>query len=86
MSNHEAVEATATLEGSGKVYEPSADAVTAMATNALRAELQEFMEIYSYASIDAINYGDISYMSPYLSAKACTSLQRSKRLYCILSK
>ncbi|CAM5183293.1 Membrane protein YvbJ OS=Ureibacillus acetophenoni OX=614649 GN=SAMN05877842_104108 PE=4 SV=1 [Ureibacillus acetophenoni] len=68
MSNHEAVEATATLEGSGKVYEPSANAVTAMATNALRAELQEFMEIYSYASINAINYGDISYMSPYLSA------------------
>lgn len=68
MSNHEAVEPTDTLEGSGKVYEPSEDAVSAMQTNGLRQELQEFMEIYSYASVDAINYGDISYMSFYLTS------------------
>ncbi len=68
VSNHEAVEPTVTMEGSGKTYEPSEEAVSAIQTSGIRAELQEFMENYTIASVDAINYGDISWMSPYLTS------------------
>ena len=67
-SDQVAVEPTVTLEGSGQVYAPNTEAVTAMQENSIRVELQSFMESYTIASVDAINWGDIAYMRPYITA------------------
>lgn len=65
--NHEGVNPTDTLEGTEVVYAPSDEAITVSGTD-LRAEMQEFMEAYTIASVDAINFRDISHMSPYLTS------------------
>jgi len=67
VSNHEAVEPTDTLQGSGKVYQPDEKVAATIETNSLRAELQQFIEHYTNACVDAINYGDFSMMTPYIS-------------------
>ncbi len=67
-SGYDEVVVTDTLKGSGTVYEPGEDAISNMETGSLNAELQYFMELYTMASIDAINFRDMSFVSDYLTS------------------
>lgn len=58
--------ATDTTEGSKKLYGPGKEAVAQAKNNALKEEITDFMESYTQASVDAINYSDFYYVEDYI--------------------
>lgn len=61
-----AFEGTDTVEGSQKVFGPSDETVKAAKDLAIADEMDDFLESYTRASVDAINYTDFYYVENYI--------------------
>lgn len=62
-----AFEETDTIEGSKTIFGPSDDTVKAAKDLALTDEMSYFLEDYTRASVDAINYSDFYYVEDYIA-------------------
>lgn len=58
---------TDTVEGSKKVYSPGKEAIAQAKSVKLNADISNFMEDYTAASVDAINYNDFYYVEYYIA-------------------
>lgn len=58
--------ATDTVEGSKKLYGPGKEAVAQAKDDALKEDVTYFIESYTQASVDAINYRDFYYLEDYI--------------------
>ena len=61
-----AFEGTDTVKGSQKVFGPNDETIKAAKDLAEADEMDDFLESYTRASVDAINYIDFSYMEDYI--------------------
>lgn len=59
-------EATDTVEGSNKLHTPSDDSMKQAENDTLKEKIDTFMQDYTQASVDAINYRDFDYMEDYI--------------------
>lgn len=62
----EAFEGTDTIEGSQTVFGPSEETVKAAKNLAVEEEMAYFLENYTRASVEAINYSDFYYVEDYI--------------------
>lgn len=60
-------DATEEWNGSGKLYEPSEEAIAKAEDATFESELEEFINMYTDASVAAINYRDFDLVSDYIT-------------------
>lgn len=65
--SNEAAYPTDTIEGSKSLYEPSEETIQSSVSGSVRSEIQNFMEQYTMASVEAVNMRSITPVKNYMT-------------------